>query len=156
LSLNHVMQLVTPPLVGLAADVWRARGWVLRGQAALTALAFLGFLVPTPPSVLVAVAALFYLGRAPLGSLADASAVEHARVSADSYGRLRLWGTVGFMIAVVAGGVITDRFPERGALVAAAPALALMAACAWLMPAAPPRPNPFVLRAWARLIVRRR
>jgi PPP family 3-phenylpropionic acid transporter len=60
------------------------------------------------------------------------------------------------MIAVVGGGVITDRFPRRGALVAAAPALCLMAACAWLMPAARPQPNPFVVRAWSRLVARPR
>jgi PPP family 3-phenylpropionic acid transporter len=153
LALNHVMQLVAPPLVGLAADVWRARSWVLRGQAALTAVAFLGFLAPlSSPAALVVVAALFYAGRAPLGSLADASALEHARVHGGSYGRLRLWGTIGYMLAVLAGGEIRDRLGPGGTLTAAAPALVAMALCAWLLPAARPRPNPFVWRAWVRLL----
>ena len=93
-----------------------------------------------------AATALFCFFRAPLTSLADASALAHVRHHGGSYGRLRLWGSLGFLVAAAATGAGIERAGIGVIVPAAAWALAACAAVSFALPAAPPGER---ARAWS-------
>jgi MFS transporter, PPP family, 3-phenylpropionic acid transporter len=145
--------LVAPPLAGLFADLLRARVWLLRSLSAATVLSFAAFVQfgQTRPALIVAVA-LFSFFRAPLAPMADAAAVEHARRHGGSYGAVRLWGSVGFLVAALAGGQLLDRRGSHSVMLAALAALAAAAVAVWALPATPPRRERGALPAAGRLL----
>ncbi len=101
--------ILVPVLFGLLADVLRLRGSILRvacaGAVAAMVLLTLsvGFANPGVVwlMVLFGVMALF---RAPMNSLADVMALELDL----PFGRLRLWGSLGFMAAALLAGYLVD------------------------------------------------
>jgi PPP family 3-phenylpropionic acid transporter len=132
--------LLAPTLAGLLADARHARIWLLRGLSAAAALAFASLALAG--GNLIAIAALlagFALVRAPLVALADATAHEHVRLHGGSYGRLRTWGSLGYLLAVLCAGALYDATSIRTMIWTTASALAALFACAWRMPAPPPR-----------------
>jgi predicted MFS family arabinose efflux permease len=150
-----LMNVLGPPLCGLLADHWHARGLALRALSALCAASFAGFLLVGRSRVaLCAVALGFALFRSPLGALADASALEAARAGG-SYGQLRRFGSLGFLIAVLFGGAILDAAGLRAVFAVALAALAVMAATAFLTPAAAPHAEPRLFSAYRALLSRR-
>jgi PPP family 3-phenylpropionic acid transporter len=58
-------------------------------------------------ALLIAVVSIFW---APVLPLADAFAMEHARQTGAVYGRLRLWGSLSFMVASLIGGSIIEAY----------------------------------------------
>lgn len=158
LALIPAMALVTPPLVGLVADARSARLWLLRGATALSAITFAGLAeIPRHAGFLAAavIVALFALARGPVGSLTDASAAEGLASQpggAAAFGRLRLWGSVGFLVAVLGGGALFDRFGLGLVRLLTLSMLALATALAWLIPAARIERRPDALPAWLGLV----
>jgi PPP family 3-phenylpropionic acid transporter len=153
LVLSPLMAMLAPPLTGLLADARRARVWLLRAATCATALAFTGFFVTGSARAAIWVTTgAFSLCRAPLTSLADATAVEHARRHGGSYGAIRLWGSIGFIVAVLSGGVLLERRGIGWVLPSTAAALAVAAACAWWMPAPPLETRPRAWPAWVALL----
>jgi PPP family 3-phenylpropionic acid transporter len=152
ISLTQLMSMLAPPLIGLLADARRARVWLLRGASLGTALAFLGFFGAHHRPEIYLTTALFSLFRAPLTSLADATALDQVRRTGGSYGRLRLWGSLGFLVAVVAAGALLQAHGLPLLVGLGAAALGLSAACAFAMPAPPPLPRRDVLGAWLHLL----
>jgi PPP family 3-phenylpropionic acid transporter len=139
--------LFTPPLVGWVADWLHARGRLLRWATTATAISFLGFfllagrsrsvladgaLPPVAVHYVVLATLAFAFCRAPLVSLIDATAHECVRRQGGSYGRLRLWGSLGFLLAAFAGGALTERYGMSQILPVTAMSLALTMICAWL------------------------
>jgi MFS transporter, PPP family, 3-phenylpropionic acid transporter len=152
MSMGPVMTALTPLAMGLLADARRARVWLLRGGSIATACAFAFFFRARPGASIYLVFALFSLFRAPLSSLADATAVEIVRRDGGSYGRLRLWGSIGFLVAVAAGGPATDLLGLRSLLGLTTATLFVAAASAFAIPAPPPEARPHVLRAWSTML----
>ncbi|HZS39823.1 MAG TPA: MFS transporter [Polyangia bacterium] len=153
LTLSPLMAMLAPPLTGLIADARRARVWLLRAATAATALAFTGFFVTGGArAAIVVTTGAFSLCRAPLTSLADATALEHARRHGGSYGAIRTWGSIGFIFAVLGGGALLEARGIGWVLPATTVALALAAACAWWMPAPPIEVRPRAWPAWLRLL----
>ena len=140
-ALMPAMTLVVPPLVGLLADAERARTWLLRGCAALSALGFVAFVsmrgALTPGAWLVVGAGFlgFAAARAPLTSLLDAIGFEVADQLGTHYGRLRLWGSIGFALAVWAGSRLVDVQGLAPLFGGAAAGLGVVALAAWWLPA---------------------
>jgi PPP family 3-phenylpropionic acid transporter len=152
LAIAPVMGLLAPPLVGLIADTMSARGWLLRGASVATAVVFQGFSIAHGSRpVLYATAAAFALFRAPVVSLVDATAVECARVSGKSYGGLRLWGSFGFLVAVLAGGALLETMGIERVLAVTGLALAIAALSAFALPAASDRPRKDAMGAVAQI-----
>lgn len=134
------VSLLAPALAGLAADARHARIWLLRGLSAAATLVFAALAVAG--GNLIAVAALlagFALVRAPLVALADATAHEHVRQHGGSYGRLRTWGSLGFLITVSCAGALYDATSIRMMIWTTSGVLAVLFASTWRMPAPPPR-----------------
>ena len=152
LSLVPLMSLVVPPLVGLAADARRLRVWLLRAASVATFVAFLGFFGARARAELYLATALFAFFRAPLTSLVDATTLAHVRHHGGSYGRIRLWGSLGFLVAVVGAGAMIERAGPTVLIGMAAWALAACAAAAWALPAPPPVERKGVVGAWLQLL----
>jgi PPP family 3-phenylpropionic acid transporter len=152
LAISPLMGLAAPPLVGLLADTLRARGWLLRFLTTGTALAFCGFLHAGGLVWFAAVAATFAFLRAPIWALVDSAALEHVRKHGGSYGRLRLWGSLGFVLAALVGGSILDRFGIDAICLTTIAVLGLAAAVAWSMPASPPETHREVVGTWLAML----
>lgn len=141
------MAIVMPPVFGMIADALGLRSGLLRVACGGAALAFgvlavaAGHLSPLPFAVTFCCFALFAAFRAAMSGLADVIALENAR----HYGRLRLWGSVGFLGSAWLGGHLVD--PRDPVLLPACVAggLAVSFFVARLLPkssALPPRPAP--------------
>lgn len=152
LALSPVMGLVAPPIFGLWADARQARGWILRGGTIAAAVLFSGFLVARGELMLWLVTGAFFFARSPLIPLVDASALECVRAHGGSYARLRVWGSLGFLIAVEAGGFILDWWGLEAVLASTAVGLFVAAGAAFAMPAPPPVENPGALTAARRVL----
>lgn len=152
LSLTPLMTLLVPPLWGLVADARRARVWLLRGGSLCTFLAFLGFFHASSRFELYTTTAIFAFCRAPLTSLVDATTLSHAHHHGLSYGRIRLWGSLGFLIAVVGAGALVERAGLYPLVTATTWALSLCAIVAFALPAPPPVERRGVVRAWLELL----
>jgi PPP family 3-phenylpropionic acid transporter len=152
LAFSPVMGLLAPPIFGLLADARQARGRLLRVGTIAAALFFSGFLVARSDWMLWVVTAVFFLARAPLIPLVDASALEHVRSHGGSYGRLRVWGSLGFLVAVEAGGYIMEWWGAKAVLLSTSVGLFIAAGSAFAMPAPPPVENPGALRAARRIL----
>ena len=134
LAVNPVVRIFGPNLWGWLSDHYRARGQLIRLTAVGTAVVFVavffnhGFVWMFSALLLLNV---FWCGVLPLAESATLSLVG-SRVGA--YGRVRLWGSVGFLAVVILGGYLLD-FVGMGAL---APMvltlLVLMAASTFLLP----------------------
>lgn len=109
-ALLPLCQLASPSLVGILADRLALRGLMITFCAAATATGLSLFAlcarVFSPLPFLIAFACMlsFAALRAPLVGLAEVLAME----TAPNYGRLRLFGSLGFMIAALAGGAWVD------------------------------------------------
>ncbi len=153
MALSPLAGVVTPPLVAALADLVRAREWLLRVSSAAAAVTFLGFLAAGANLLgVVAVAAVFALSRMPLWALTDSAALDAAQREGSSYGRIRVWGSIGFLLAVLAGGSILERYGATAVMKATAVGLFVAATTAWLVPR-PPRPPRRATRADVRALL---
>jgi PPP family 3-phenylpropionic acid transporter len=152
MALNPLMGALAPPLVGLIADARRASVWALRVLSALTAVAFAGWLFEPRARVAIYVTAgLYALARAPITSLTDATAFDVALHHGTSFGRLRLWGSLGFLLAAPLGGALLEHGSPRLMVAVATGVLVAAAACTTWLPAPPLRRQHGTLRAWLEL-----
>lgn len=108
-AVRPVAGILAPPLVGLLADLFGLRRSLLRLSAIGSALAFLALTLAVgrgtvPLPFLLAALFVFALCRAPMSSLTDVAALE----SGQSYGSLRLWGSLGFLVAAGLIGYVID------------------------------------------------
>lgn len=100
-------RLLAAPLWAYVADRHRIAGLVLRASALGSALA--GMVLARSESVGALAIALFCFSaiRAPIGAVLDSfvlRALHDAGRPAQDYGRIRLWGSLGFVVGVLAAG----------------------------------------------------
>jgi MFS transporter, PPP family, 3-phenylpropionic acid transporter len=101
------MGVIAPPVFGALADALKLRGGLLQLACAGALLTF-GALTAAQAAglklgfgVLFLVALVFALFRSPMSFVADLVALELAPTAGTTYGRLRLWGSIGFLAAVL-------------------------------------------------------
>jgi PPP family 3-phenylpropionic acid transporter len=105
-ALSPGMSFFGPPLVGLLSDARGARGNLLSAACALSCSALAGlalcelFGASRAFGVVFAAVLVYAACRSPMILLADRITLEHG----GDYGRRRVWGSVGFMLAAVAFG----------------------------------------------------
>jgi len=142
-ALLPAMSIVAPPLFGLLADRFGMRTSLLRvasggaflAFAAVFALSASGAPPPFLPLFLAVMA--FALFRSPMVLLADVVALEQSA----NYGRLRLWGSLGFLGMALAAGRWLDGAATVGIPATIALALLLAFLSATRLPAQPPAPG---------------
>ena len=108
MSMMQVMRIFGPNLWGWVADHTRRRVMVLRVTSAASALVFCGmFWGETFVFFFVLMLALNLFTSAQ-GPLSEALMLSSMRGDLTHYGRLRLWGSVGFIVTVIAAGQLLD------------------------------------------------
>lgn len=131
-------RVVGMPLVGRLAD---RSGWA-KATTALAALASLGlFLLLIErqgfwPILLLHLA--FMLAFTPLVPLGESQAMTAVRTGRLDYGRMRIWGSLTFVLGSLAGGALIDRSGPDAANLLIAGALAATMLAALALPAEPP------------------
>jgi PPP family 3-phenylpropionic acid transporter len=114
LAVPQVVRLFAPSLWGAWADRLGARGRMLRASAMGVLIAMLMVLAARGhyASLLVCLALLhfFMAAQAPI---AESIALGLVRGDAGAYGRMRQWGSIGFIGAVAATGPLLDALGPR-------------------------------------------
>jgi len=116
MSQMQLMRLFGPNLWGWLADRFGRRMLIIRlaavaGLAGFTAFFWLDKL----GGMLVAMAVIAFFWSAAL-PLVETLTFDHLREERGQYSRIRLWGSIGFIVAVLATGAVLDIFPLTGVL----------------------------------------
>jgi PPP family 3-phenylpropionic acid transporter len=109
MSLVQVMRIVGPTLWGWVADHARRRVLVLRMTALGALAAFTGIAFGRGFGHFFIAMACLNLFTSAQGPLTEALMLAEMRGDTSRYGRVRLWGSLGFIAAVLAAGVALDR-----------------------------------------------
>jgi PPP family 3-phenylpropionic acid transporter len=111
MSVPQVMRLLAPNLWGWLADHLGHRVAIVRLAALCSALGFAGFFFTHNFSaMLVAMALVWFFWSAAL-PLVEAMTLDQLVGHPDRYGRIRVWGSVGFIVSVLAIGAMLDYLP---------------------------------------------
>ncbi len=113
MSLIQVLRIVGPNVWGYVADHSERRVFVLRltGVAALTA--FSGFFFGSSFAHFCAAMILLNLFTSAQGPICEALMLSEMRGDLTYYGRIRLWGSVGFIVSVMGAAALLDRYGTR-------------------------------------------
>jgi PPP family 3-phenylpropionic acid transporter len=111
LSLMQLMRIFAPNVWAGAADRSGARMALLRVALAAGTLAWCGVFFVQSFWGLFAVLSLLAFFNSAAYPLAEALTFAHLRDDLGRYGQLRVWGSVGFIIAVLGVGAILDAQP---------------------------------------------
>ncbi|MDO9242567.1 MAG: MFS transporter [Rhodocyclaceae bacterium] len=134
MSVPQVMRLVAPNLWGLLADHLGHRVGIVRLAALFSALGFVGFFFThNYTGMLLAMALVWFFWSAAL-PLVEAMTLDYLVEHPDRYGRIRLWGSVGFIVSVMVIGTLLDYLPIAALLWAILAILASVLASALTLP----------------------
>lgn len=134
MSVPQVMRLLAPNLWGWLADHLGRRALVVRVAAFFSLLGFAGFFLTRDYlPMLVAMALVWFFWSAAL-PLVEAMTLDHLAGHTERYGRIRLWGSVGFIVSVLAIGALLDHLPIAALLWACLFILACVLASALPLP----------------------
>ena len=108
-ALLMVSRIVAPLVWGWIADHRARRMSVVRAASFFTAVAFIGVFFDTRFWWLALVMLAFsFFWHASL-PLVEVSTMNHLGAQPGAYGRVRLWGSIGFILSVAALGAVIDR-----------------------------------------------
>jgi PPP family 3-phenylpropionic acid transporter len=108
MSLMQVMRIFGPNLWGWLADRKQQRAAVLRITALAALCCFAGMFVGQTFAQLLVVMVLVNFFTSAQAPLSEALMLSEMRGDLTHYGRLRLWGSVGFIVAVSLAGPFLD------------------------------------------------
>ena len=131
MSLQQFVRIITPFFWGWLADRLQRRTAIIRMTLLLAIVAFsLLFLVTRYAAMIAVFVAMFSLWSAAL-PLFEANVIAAVEGDSGRYGRIRLWGSVGFIVAVLLAGLALDHLPMRSLLwmVLAMLVLAALSSC---------------------------
>ena len=116
MSLGQFMRLVAPLLWSWLADsVGRRVRIVVASTAAALASFSVVFLTEDFVGLLLGMAVLHFFWSASL-PLVEALTLGHLAANPERYGRVRLWGSIGFIVTVMGVGLLLDLAPIRSQL----------------------------------------
>ncbi|MFN3547246.1 MAG: MFS transporter [Mesorhizobium sp.] len=134
LSLPIFVRIVAAPLFTMLADRAPERSYVLIALAAAATLISLGYFLPADATMVLAMSLLLIVVWSPHGPLADSLALSGVRRYGADYSRMRIWGTISFLVANLAGGAILDRYGTEVVPLLLTGGLACMAVVSLLSP----------------------
>ncbi len=136
MSQMQLMRVVGPYFWGALADRLAQRVMIVRMSGAVALLAFSAFFFSSSfVSVLLTMSVLAFFSAASL-PLVEALTFDHLREAPARYSGIRLWGSVGYIIAVMAAGIALDYLPIGSLLWANILALAMIVLCTLWLPEA--------------------
>ncbi len=130
-------RIVMPPLIAWLAD---GKGWVIgiiRTSCFAAAVSFMGMFFGTSYAWIAATVALFSFSRDATLPLFETVTLNHLGEKAQRYTRVRLWGSIGFIVAVSCVGPAIDAFGPVALLYVAQGLFILLALNTWFIPSAP-------------------
>lgn len=142
MALTYATSVVAPPIVGVLADALGLHRWLLRVACAGSVLCFgaLALVVSAGPMpsfafvfTVILVSAFF---RPSLNMLADVAALEHGH----SYGRIRMWGSLGFIATAGTLGGLIDTTAPAPLIIVITLSLVIALGCTFLFPPSSKRP----------------
>jgi PPP family 3-phenylpropionic acid transporter len=98
-SLGYAGLIFIPPIWGMIADRTRRPAMLLKIASATTAVIFIAMLWARSFAAIALVIGLYSISVAPITTLADTVAVVEARRLGTEYGRLRMWGSFGYIVS---------------------------------------------------------
>lgn len=104
LAIPMLVRLAANPLIGAAVDRFGTPGRALALLSSLAAVAFSGFFLAKSFLASALLLVVISIAWSPLMPLGDALAARVEREGKGDYGRMRLWGSVSFIVANVIGG----------------------------------------------------
>ena len=134
MSLMQVMRIVAPTLWGWLADRLGVRVPIVRASAIASLAGFAIFFYTTSFAGIflgMAVMAFFWSAAMPL---VESLTFVHLNGRNHLYGRIRLWGSVGFIVVVLGAGHVLNRLPADSVLWMAALMLAGIAMVSLVLP----------------------
>lgn len=134
MSQMQLMRLCAPYIWGALADRLAQRVRIVRLAALLSLFGFSAFfVVQSFVAMLVAMALLAFFWSAAL-PLVETVTFDHLRDKPDQYSRIRLWGSIGFIVAVMGTGALLDSMPLPRLLWVIVGTLAGILVCALVVP----------------------
>ena len=120
LTMPSLLMMISGPLWGVIADWFQRTVLVLQGAACLAVIG-LSIMSIIPEYTMLGMG-IYSLGWAPVASLTDALTMESLRQEGerlqinaeDRYGRIRMWGSVGYMVGVLLIGWLVTISPGWG------------------------------------------
>lgn len=142
MALPQLTRIVAPHLWGWLADHSGRRIAIVQASGAAGTLAFLGVFAGDGFWLLfVVLFALMFFWSAAL-PLVEATTLSHLGEETARYGRIRVWGSVGFIAAVVAVGYLIDATGPRAVLWVIAVLMATMLLLTFALSESRPDPHP--------------
>ncbi|MBK1735475.1 MFS transporter, partial [Halorhodospira abdelmalekii] len=109
LAILHATKIVAPNVWGVVADRLDRRMVVVRVAALLACLCFAGILIAETYGAIALVMVLFgFFWNASLPQY-EANTFNHLHGCEHRYSRIRVWGSVGFIVAVIGIGELLER-----------------------------------------------
>ncbi|WP_088279586.1 MFS transporter [Ideonella sp. A 288] len=140
-SLQSWTRVVAPYAWGWLGDHGGRRAELVRWAAALALASALGLLVARGHLALAVFTALLFLANGGIVPLAEAALAQHLSrggvIDMARYGRVRVWGSLGFIVSVSLFGVLLERFGIGGFPWYVALIFGAVLAAAWRLPSAP-------------------
>jgi len=113
MSLLQVMRIFAPNIWGMVADRSGKRVAIVQIAVGLSLLSFIPvFFGSSFAWLFVAMSLMSFFWSASL-PLVEATTLSHLGEKTAKYGRIRLWGSVGFIVAVIGLGYLFDYVPIR-------------------------------------------
>lgn len=113
MSLLQVMRIFAPNIWGWFSDHTGKRVAIVQVAAVASLAAYLGVFLGTSFLWLFLVMSLMSFFWSASLPLVEATTLSHLGERTEAYGRIRLWGSVGFILAVVGLGYALDQMPIR-------------------------------------------
>jgi PPP family 3-phenylpropionic acid transporter len=108
-AVTPILNMFAPPLLGAMADMLGDRRRTLALLLALSAIVFPGLMYAKSFAATLALMAAFSAVSAAPMAIADAITLENVERTGADYGRLRLWGSLGFAAPLIALGAILEK-----------------------------------------------
>jgi MFS transporter, PPP family, 3-phenylpropionic acid transporter len=141
MSLPQLSRIVAPHVWGWLADRSTGRLRVARLAGVAGTLSFLGVFAGSGFALLFTVLLTMTFFWSAALPLVEATTLSHLGEHTARYGRIRVWGSIGFIVAVVAIGYVLDWVPVRVLLWIIVALMAGMLAFCWQIPEATVPPH---------------
>ncbi|MEW6514412.1 MAG: MFS transporter [Pseudomonadota bacterium] len=116
MSVPQVMRLLAPNLWGWLADHLGRRAAVVKFAALGSVLGFCGFFFTREYVPMLAAMTLVWFFWSAALPLVEAMTLDRLAGQTERYGRIRLWGSIGFIVSVLGLGALLDQLPIAAVL----------------------------------------
>ncbi len=116
MSVPQVMRLLAPNIWGWLADRLGRRALIVKLAALCSVAGFSGFFFTRDYLPMLAAMALVWFFWSAALPLVEAMTLDRLAGRPERYGRIRLWGSIGFIVSVLAIGALLDHMPIAAVL----------------------------------------